>query len=54
MAEIRITNVNPNNKKELENIVDNIGVDLAPFLKIKLKELADSYPADMKLPKKKK
>jgi ribosomal protein S17E len=48
MGEIRITNVKDKVREELEIIAENTGVKLAPFLKIKLKELADSYPDEMK------
>ena len=51
-TEIRISNVNPSTKQDLINIASNLGVDLSPFLKIKLKDVADSYPIDMKKKKK--
>lgn len=47
-SELRITNPNPKLKEELETIAHNIGIQLSPFLKMKLKEIADSYPPEMK------
>lgn len=51
--EIRITNVPDQLREDLENIANNHGAEVGPFLKIKLKELSDSYPIEMKKRKKK-
>lgn len=53
MADIKITNVPPDVAKELKNIADNEGVPFSSFLKPKLREIRDSYPKDMRTPKKK-
>jgi hypothetical protein len=49
--EIRITNVPQQVRKDLKNIAKNLGVDLGQFLKIKLKDISDSYSKEMKEPK---
>lgn len=51
-GEIRITNVPSRLFKEINAIASNLGVDRGQFLKIKLKEIADSYPKEMKEVKK--
>lgn len=51
--EIRITNVNAKTHQELHNIAGHLGVPLSSIIKPKLMDLANSYPAEMKLPPKK-
>lgn len=46
--EVRITNFPTSLKTELNNIADNIGIQMGTFLKMKLREIADSYPPEMK------
>jgi hypothetical protein len=48
--EIRVRNVSVKVNEDLSNIAKNLGVALSDFLKPKLREIADSYPASMKLP----
>jgi len=50
MIEIRITNVSHELRFQLNNIADHLGVPLGHMLKPKLREIADSYPDDMKKP----
>ena len=52
-SEIKITNVHESLHKDLQNIAANLGTQLSPFLKIELKKVADSYPPEMKKPRKK-
>jgi hypothetical protein len=46
--EIRIYGVSPKLKTDLYNIAKNTGVTLASLLKPKLREIAESYPTQMK------
>lgn len=47
--EIRVSGMNPTVKKELENIAENEGYStLNSFYKVKLRELRDSYPENMR------
>lgn len=46
--ELRITNFPDKVKRELRAIAQNTGVDLGQFIKIKLKDVADSYPKEDK------
>jgi hypothetical protein len=52
--EIRIRNVSRETHTDLQNIADNYGISLSALLKPKLKDIANSYPAHDKLPKKEK
>lgn len=47
-SEIRLEGVPSKTKNELKNIAKNLGVTLNGFLKPKLKEIADSYPEELK------
>jgi len=51
MAEIKITNVPPTVKEQLENIADHMGVETGSFLKTELRHIIDRYPEKMRLPK---
>jgi hypothetical protein len=53
LPEIRITGCSEKTRDEVHNIADHIGVTTTAFLKQKLREITDSYPAHMKLPIKK-
>jgi len=46
--EIRIFNVPPALKKELENIAKHSGIPLPQLLKPKLRDIANSYPDFMR------
>ena len=48
---IVIKNVNPDLKRELENISGNQGIPLSSFLKPKLREIRDSFPPEMRAKK---
>lgn len=50
--EIRIPNVNPSLKRDLENIAANIGIGVTALLKSDLRKIVDSYPPEMKKPNK--
>lgn len=47
-TEIRITNVRESLKDELYYIARSHEMELGPFLRKKLKEIADSYPPEKK------
>lgn len=51
-SEIRITNVPRRLYSDLSNIASNAGVNLSAFLKLKLRELADSFPQEVRSKKK--
>lgn len=53
LPEIRITGCSNIMRDEVNNIADNIGITTSSFLKQKLREIIDSYPAHMKQPIKK-
>jgi len=48
--EIRIPNVKPSVKRDLENVAANMGVGLSTFLKSELSKIADSYSKENKTP----
>ena len=48
--EIRVTGVSSKLNEELQNIAGNIGITKNSFLKMKLREISNSYPEKMKLP----
>ncbi len=45
---IKIKSVSPSLKNELKSIAKNLDVDLSSFLKPKLREIANSYPMEMR------
>ncbi len=47
LPEIRVTNVPRNLKSDLEIIAENLGIDMAAFMKMKFYEIRNSFPADM-------
>ena len=47
-SEIRITNVPNQVRKDLKAIAKNLGVDTGQFIKMKLKDITESYPKEMK------
>lgn len=51
--EVRIRGIGQTLKEQLHNISDNTGIPLSHLLKPKLHEFVNSYPDEMKLPKKK-
>jgi hypothetical protein len=48
LPDLRIYGINGKLKKEIINISKNLGIGISDFLKPKLKEISDSYPAHMK------
>ncbi len=49
MTFIMIKSVSPSLKKDLQAIAKNYDVDLGSLLKPKLRELANSYPPEMRI-----
>lgn len=47
-SEISVKNVPTTLKEELHNISVNLGVDLGALIKLKLREIANTYPEHMK------
>ncbi len=52
-SEIRINGVSPDLHIQLINIAKHLGIPFSSWIKPKLREIADSYPDDMKKPIKK-
>lgn len=52
VSDLKISNVKDSLIKELTIISHNLGQTKSGFIKIKLKEIADSYPDDIKTKKK--
>lgn len=52
VSDLKITRVKIKLIEEIQNISDNIGLNRSQFLKMKLKEISDSYTEDMKKKKK--
>lgn len=48
MGEIRIKNIPTGTHQDIKAIAKNLGVDVGQFLKVKLKEISDSYSKEMK------
>lgn len=46
--EIRIRDISPSVKQDLDNIASNMGVTLSQLMRPKLREIADSYPDHLK------
>ena len=46
--EIRVRAIDPQVKKELENIAENIGMDFMPFMRRELKNLRDRFPEHLR------
>jgi antitoxin component of RelBE/YafQ-DinJ toxin-antitoxin module len=49
--EIRITNVAKDLREDLNTIASNLGITTNQFLRMRLREIANSYPPNMKTKK---
>lgn len=52
VADLKITRVKIKLIEEIQNIADNTGLNRSQFLKMKLKDISDSYSEEMKKKKK--
>jgi len=50
LPEIRVRGIAGTLPDELQNIADHLGIGRNQFLKLKLREIANSYPDNMKTP----